>query len=524
MLQQHYKKRRGFFSTFLTAKFRLKKGLHELIMEILKSTKEFGTLDDDSLKLLASRLEKREVSDKSAVYHEGDPQSFMVFIGPGASFHRYRKGVGLLDEISGPAVAGMLHLFRGDTAFADVFVRGSTECYILSRESLFAVLQQSSGLTTHLLALLAERLRTVSKWARTKAEDANVGVPVVVYDAKEYDKSAFQPVIDGLNQSAASPQASLRFTWLPQRLSAATAPAAIGASVVCIFVNDICDKQVIEMFAKYGVKLIALRCAGYNNVDLTAAAAYKIQVVRVPAYSPYAVAEFAAGLTLMLNRHLHRAVARTQQGNFSLAGLTGFDMYGKTVGIIGTGKIGQCAINIFKGFGCRILAYDAFPVKGLDKELGFTYVSTLEELLPSCDILSIHCPLLPATHHMFNKDRLALVKKGALIINTSRGPIIETEALVAALKSGHVGGAGLDVYENEREYFFEDRSSSILNDDMLSILTSMPNVVITGHQAFLTQEALQQIASVTCESIADVFWRKVTPKNEVKQEYTQGKL
>ena len=275
------------------------------------------------------------------------------------------------------------------------------------------------------------------------------------------------------------------------------------------FVNDTLDRTVIDGLCAEGVEMIALRCAGYNNVD-RAAAAGRIPVVRVPGYSPYAVAEFTMGLLLTLNRKLHKACFRTRDFNFSLNGLVGFDLHGKTAGIIGTGKIGQIFIQICRGFGMHVLAYDPFPVPDAD----FSYVS-LEELLQKSDIVSLHCPLTEQSRHLINRDTIAQMRDGAYLLNTSRGMLVESEALLDALKSGKLAGAGLDVYEEETDFFFEDRSDSIDRDTILSLLVSMPNVVLTSHQAFLTTEALHNIAKVTLENL-DAFFRDGSLQNEVR--------
>jgi D-lactate dehydrogenase len=268
---------------------------------------------------------------------------------------------------------------------------------------------------------------------------------------------------------------------------------------VVSFVNDSVDIDALDILYENNIKIIAMRCAGYNNIDFKKAYK-KIHIVRVPAYSPYAVAEHATALLLTLNRKIHRAYNRTRDNNFSLNGLTGFDLYRKIVGVVGTGKIGQVFINICKGFGMKVLAYDPYPAQGKDIE----YV-TLDDLLKKSDIISFHCPLNKSTNHIINQDNLALMKEGVYIINTSRGGLIDSEALLNAIKVQKVGGAGLDVYEEETELFFEDFSNTILQDDILSRLVSMPNVIITSHQAFLTNEALNNIAETTLQNLADFF-------------------
>ena len=274
---------------------------------------------------------------------------------------------------------------------------------------------------------------------------------------------------------------------------------AKGCDAVCVFVNDSVNKAVIDKLYEYGVKLIALRSAGYNNVDVKAAFG-KIHVVHVPAYSPYAVAEHAMALLLTSVRRIHKAYNRTREFNFSLNGLTGFDLYGKTVGVIGTGKIGRIFVDICRGFGMNVIAYDRFPIA----DSGIKYVS-LDELLAQSDIISLHCPLTDETRHMIDVAAINKMKKGVVIVNTSRGGLIDAEALLEGIKARKVGAACLDVYEEEADVFFEDRSGHIMNDDLLSLLISMPNVIVTSHQAFLTAEALNNIAETTVNNILSCF-------------------
>ncbi len=309
---------------------------------------------------------------------------------------------------------------------------------------------------------------------------------ICFFDTKPYDKIYFDQYKE---------QFGFEIDYFEPKLNAHTAIMARGYEIVVAFVNDTIDAKTIDILYNEGVRLIAMRCAGYNNIDFKAAF-NKIHVVRVPAYSPYAVAEHAMALLLTLNRKIHRAYNRTKEHNFSLNGLTGFDLHGKTMGVIGTGKIGRIFIDICKGFGMEILAYDPYPMEGL----GLHYVS-VEELCKNSDIISLHCPLTKDTMHMINKDTLNLMKKGTYIINTSRGALINSEDLLHAIKEEQLGGAVLDVYEEETEFFYEDLSGEIIKDDILSGLISMPNVIVTSHQAFLTKEALSNIAEVTLQNI-----------------------
>lgn len=315
---------------------------------------------------------------------------------------------------------------------------------------------------------------------------------IAFFDAKSYDIESFNAVNKDYN---------FDIRYYQERLSISTVPLAKGADVVCIFVNAECDTQVIDELVNNGVKLIALRCAGFNNVDLKAAEG-RIRVTRVPAYSPHAVAEYAVSLMLSLNRKIYRAVNRTRDGNFTLNGLLGFDMYGKTAGVIGMGRIAKELIKILHGFGMNVMAYDLYPDHEFAKQYDVKVVS-LDELYANSDIISLHCPLTPDTKFLINQDSIAKMKKGVMIINTGRGKLINTEDLIEGLRSKQVGSAGLDVYEEEREYFYEDKSDKMIDDDVLARLLMVPNVVLTSHQAFFTAEALHNIAVSTLDSVKE---------------------
>ncbi len=310
---------------------------------------------------------------------------------------------------------------------------------------------------------------------------------VAVFDTHRYDRAALE---------RANAAFGHELTFVEARLTSQTAPLASGHAGVCSFVNDRVDAAALAELARGGVGVVALRSAGFNHVDLAAAAAAGIRVTRVPEYSPHAVAEHAVALVLALNRNIHRAHARVREGNFSLEGLVGFDLHGKTVGIVGTGRIGAACARVFAGFGCRILAHDARP----DPTLAASYVG-IDELFSASDIVSLHVPLTPSTHHMIDDAALARMKPGVMLINTGRGALIDSRALIAALKTGRVGGAGLDVYEEEEGIFFQDLSDRVLQDDVLARLLTFPNVLITSHQAFLTHEALAGIAETTLASL-----------------------
>lgn len=322
-------------------------------------------------------------------------------------------------------------------------------------------------------------------------------IKVAVFDAKAYDKVWFEKL-----------ESDYEFVYIESKLTDQTVQLARGTQAICAFVNDHIDAKVINSLYEMGIQLITMRCAGYSNVDFKEAY-QKVHVVRVPAYSPYAVAEHAIALLLTLNRKTHKAYNRTRDFNFSLAGLTGMDLHGKTIGVIGTGKIGQTLIHICKGFGMKVIAYDKYKIQ--DPE--FEYVD-LDRLFNESDIISLHCPLTEQTKHILSREAFQMMKKGVYIINTSRGALIDTTALLDALNDEKVAGAGLDVYEEEADFFFEDFSGMIIKDDILSLLVSKPNVLLTSHQAFLTNEALENISRTTISNLDEYFQDK-TLENEV---------
>jgi D-lactate dehydrogenase len=313
---------------------------------------------------------------------------------------------------------------------------------------------------------------------------------VAVFSTKPYDQKSL---------TAANARHGHELIFLEPRLTAATVSLAGDAAAVCAFVNDQLSEPVLRALAAGGTRLIALRSAGFNHVDLQAAASLEITVARVPAYSPHAVAEHAVALILALNRKLHRAYNRVREGNFSLDGLLGFDVHGRTVGVVGTGKIGMVFLQIMKGFGCRLLAYDPYPAAECE-ELGVRYVD-LPELFGESDIVALHAPLTPGTMHLIDEAALSMMKPGVMLINTSRGALVDTRAVIGALKTGKLGALGLDVYEEEEELFFEDFSGQVIADDVFARLLTFPNVIITGHQGFFTEEALRNIAETTLGNV-----------------------
>ena len=323
---------------------------------------------------------------------------------------------------------------------------------------------------------------------------------IAFFDAKPYDRETFDKISEDFG---------VKIKYFETKLSEDTVELAKGYDAVCVFVNDTVNAAVIDRLCEMGIEVLALRCAGFNNVDMKHAFE-KIHVLRVPAYSPYAVAEHAIAMLLTSVRRIHKAYIRTKDFNFSLNGMTGFDLYGKTVGVVGTGRIGQVFIDICKGFGMKVLAYDKFPNKNLEDGDNVKYVS-MDKLLSESDIISLHCPLTDETYHIIDEKSIEKCKKGVVLINTSRGALVDAEALLEGIKSRKVGAACLDVYEEESDIFFEDYSGHIVEDDTLARLISMPNVIVTSHQAFLTEEALGNIALTTLENITGFFKNRQCP-------------
>lgn len=314
---------------------------------------------------------------------------------------------------------------------------------------------------------------------------------IAFFSTKAYDRKSFQ-----------AESTTHELVFHEPRLTTATMTLAHGFEAVCVFVNDVVDREVLTELSEHGLKLVALRCAGFNNVDLEAAEDLGVTVVRVPAYSPNAVAEHTFGLILSLNRHLHKAYARVREGDFRLDGMLGFDLKGRTVGVIGTGRIGENVCRIARGFGCDVIAHDV-DVNPRCEAIGVKYVGT-QTLFATADIVTLHCPLVPQTRHLINDRSIVQMKPGVMLINTSRGAIVDTQAVIRGLKSGRIGSLGIDVYEEEADLFFEDLSSTVIRDDVFSRLLTFPNVLITGHQGFFTADALKQISSTTLQNVSDV--------------------
>jgi len=423
---------------------------------------------------------------------KGAPQTFAMVIESGKVLKERKNETRVLEA---GETSGLMHFFCSEPSGATLTVQ--EECVYLRWEtsSFRAACEKDASFNACFVSYLTKEVRKRSNMLSVL--EYLHGSPnkskVAFYDAKSYMKDAF------VSQNAED----LEFVFIQDYLTEKTAYMAGGCRVVCVFVNDVVNTKVVQELHRVGVEMIALRCAGFDNVDLVECEKLGISVTRVPAYSPFAVAEHAIALMMACNRKIHKSWSRVTQFNFTLGGLVGFDFHGKTVGVFGTGKIGVCTINILRGFGCNVLCFDVYRSAEVAAMTGVKYLDTLEELWPQCDIITLHAPLLPSTQHCVNAESLAKCKKGVMIINTSRGGLVDTQALLDALVSGQVGSAGLDVYEGEKGIFYEDRSNQVMADTVLSRLVSAHNVVLTSHQAFLTNEALAGISTSTISSIRE---------------------
>lgn len=468
------------------------------IEAILARSEVFRALSATTLGEVVSRAQRRVVRAGEYVFREGDPGDFVFVLESGVLEVSKVTDTGVsvpLRELHPGQVGGLTSMSVQKTRSASLRAMEEAQLIILQKPAFLALLQEHLDLTQAVMLHMSEKVRSKNRALAHLLADSRQDHrhQVVFFDAKPYDRRVFDRLVSG----------ELAVHYVTARVDQRTARVAQGARIVCTFVNDELSAPVLEVLAAGGVELVALRCAGFNQVDLKAAARLGISVVRVPAYSPHAVAEHAVALLLALNRKTHRAYNRVREGNFSLVGLVGIDLYGRTAGIVGMGKIGAALARILDGFGMRLLAYDPFPPApgaGRPERIQFT---TLEQLLKEADVVSLHAPLTPETHHLMNRERIGIMKPGAILLNTSRGGLVDANALIQALKTGQVGAAGLDVYEEESEYFFEDRSDEVITDDLLARLMTFKNVLITSHQGFLTEEALLNIARTTLDNIAE---------------------
>lgn len=463
---------------------------------MLRNVKCFSTLEDEVLKLLQGTMQYAAFEPGQDLCLEGDDgdRMFVIESGEVAVLKRGDQGTDVEVATLGQGdIAGEMSLFGEQQRTATLRATHRAEVWTLTHSAFRQVLEQNCSLAVGMLSCLSQHLcRGTSVVAKLLSQDVDRRFKVAVFDSKPYVRDAFSE----------QNRHDYALSFFESRLSAETVSLAAGFSAICVFVNDAVTADVVGELAGLGVEMIALRCAGFNNVDVDACERRGISVARVPAYSPYAVAEHAAALMLTLNRRVHRAYSRVREGNFSLNGLVGFDMHGKTAGVVGAGKIGKCMLSILAGFGCRLLAYDMYPDQALVDRLGVRYVE-LDELLAQADVISLHAPLTPQTHHLIDAEAIAAMKPGVMLINTSRGALVDTAALVEGLKSRKIGAAGLDVYEEESGYFFEDFSDRVITDDVLARLMTFNNVVVTSHQAFLTKDALANIADTTFANLRE---------------------
>ncbi|MBN1412485.1 MAG: cyclic nucleotide-binding domain-containing protein [Spirochaetales bacterium] len=464
--------------------------------DILKKTDIFASLDEDDLSLIEERFIEKKYKSGDYICNEGETgdQMYVIVSGEVEVLKKGEKDVEIeIAVLKAGEVAGVMSIFEQDVRSASLKAKGPVGLLILDRVTFSRLLSDNPPISQMFLRHLSKKLRAENfVVAKLMSGDVDNRMKVAVFDTKPYTRVSF---LENNNNEFA-----LRF--FEPRLTLDTVSLVTGFGVVCVFVNDTVDERVIKQLRERGVGLIALRCAGYNNVDLEAAYKNGISVTRVPAYSPHAVAEHASTLLLSLNRKVHKAYNRVREGNFSLSGLVGFDLYGKTAGIVGVGRIGKCLAHILSGFGMNVLGYDRTPDKELTEKIGIRYVD-MDELFSQSDVISLHAPLLPATRHMINAESIGKMKSGVILINTGRGALIDTVALTEGLKSGKIGAAGLDVYEEEEEVFFEDLSDRVITDDVLARLLSFSNVIVTSHQAFLTREALSGIARITLDNIIE---------------------
>jgi len=464
--------------------------------ELLKNVKGFSELDDDTLGVIKELLQPATFHAKDRLCNEGERGDKMFIIESGEVVVLKETEDGDLVEISSLQtgdIAGEMGLFGQRMRTATLEARSECKVWTLNFDQFEDLLEGHGAVGKGLLSYLSGKLdRETSMVAKLIARDLEKGLRVAFFHTSPYRNELY-------TQKNEHNYAMHFFT---PRLTLDTAPLAAGFQVIVVSANDCLDGEVIDELHALSVEMIALRCAGYNNVDLAACERHGISVARVPAYSPYSVAEHAVALMMALNRRIHRADSRVREGNFSLGGLVGFDMHGRTAGVIGTGKIGACLLEILHGFGCNLIAHSRSTQPDLVDRLGVRY-EELDSLFSKSDIISLHAPLTPETHHLINADTIEKMKTGVMLINTARGGLVDTEALIDGLKTGKIGYAGLDVYEEEADFFYKDFSDSIITDDLLARLTTFNNVMITSHQGSLTDIAQSNMADTTLANIRE---------------------
>lgn len=468
--------------------------------ETLNLNPQLSKLPASVIDFLEEKASLVEVNEGDFLFREGDLGTNLMVLRSG-SLEAYQLGnVGkqvLLRRFEPGTLIGLTSFFTDGQRSASIKACSAVQVWSIPGEALkeFMFPSNSDGqvLSKALISLLSQKVRHKNQQLADRDSQPSSGkLKVAFFDSQSYMSAPFSEA--GADQ--------LDFSFIENRLSVETAYNAVGHEVVCSFVNDSIDEKVAEILSDCGVKLIALRCAGFNHVDLAACERLGISVVRVPAYSPYAVAEHATAMLLCLNRRLHRAYNRVREGNFTLDELVGFDLHGKSVGVIGTGKIGSAFARQMHGFGAKVQAYDLYPQEDLVSSGILSYVE-LDKIFEDSDVISLHTPLLPETHHLVNRETIGKMKKGVYIVNTSRGGLVDTVALINGLKEKHIGGAALDVYEEEADYFFQDKSADVISDDTLARLLTFNNVLVTSHQAFMTEDALNKITEVTLSNIAE---------------------
>jgi len=465
-------------------------------LHLLRKVKVFSEFNDNLLNLIQAETRRAVFQAGETLCKEGEIGDRLFIIESGEVCVTKRSEEGVTIEVARLAagdIAGELSLFGQVERSATLQASMTTECWVIEFSVFRQLLEKNNALPVALLSYLSQQIRRENSIvAKFFSQDLDPRFKVAFFDNKPYMEQAFREC---------NPY-DYALHFFESRLSLDTVSLTTGFKVICVFVNDVLDEEVLKEAHSLGVEMVALRCAGYNNIDLKACQKLGISVARVPEYSPNAVAEHAVALMMTLNRHIHRANLRIREGNFSLNGLVGFDVCSKTIGIIGVGRIGKCVLSILAGFGCKLLIYSRTRYEEAEKKYGAKFVS-LDELLAESDIISIHAPLTPQTQHMINGAAIAKMKTGVMLINTSRGGLVDTKALINGLRNGKIGYAGLDVYEEESGYFFEDLSDRVVRDDTLARLTTFNNVIITSHQSFLTREALRNIAQTTFENIRE---------------------
>ncbi len=482
----------------------------------LRTVGLFADLPDPVLTLVARAAERMSLNVGDTLFREGDPADWMFALECGHLQVRKAgsKGSDVTLRVMGSReVGGLTSMTTPKRRSATLLALDAATVVRIERARFLELLSAHPELMKAVMAHLSAKVRAKTRELAVLLEDRTTDprMPVAFFDTKPYDRSSFEKQLAALTSAEGRPLSELlSLHFFDTRLGPGTARLAAGFPVVCAFVNDDLGAVTIERLAAGGVQMLAMRCAGYNNVDVGAASSHQMSVARVPAYSPHAVAEHAVALILTLNRKTHRAYERVRDGNFSLKGLVGFDLHGRTAGVVGLGKIGRCLAEILVGFGMEVVAYDAFPDAAYAGRTGIRYVN-LDTLCGVSDVISLHAPLGPDTYHMVNAERIARMKPGVMLINTSRGGLLDTSALIEGLKTGHVGAAGLDVYEEESEYFFEDRSDRVITDDVLARLMTFTNVLITSHQGFLTEQALRNIADTTLSNVMEFVGGKRGP-------------